>query len=99
MRLLRVERHEAIRNPDAYLFTVASHVIQQHSLRRSQDPTFVDVIDAVSELTSTSSDDPSTRREGDTDRMDAVVRNHLPTNWRGTSGCPLRIQPKGADRF
>jgi len=33
LRLLRVERHEAIRNPQAYLYTVASHVLSQHTLR------------------------------------------------------------------
>lgn len=33
LRLLRVEDHEAIRNPQAYLYTIASHVLHQHSLR------------------------------------------------------------------
>ncbi len=32
LRLLRVERFEEIRNPEAYLLTVASHVIHQHTL-------------------------------------------------------------------
>src|ERR1700749_1885226 len=45
LRLLRVERQEAIRNPEAYLFTVAGHVLQQHSLRRVGDPVFVDITD------------------------------------------------------
>jgi len=35
LRLLRVADHEAIRNPQAYLFTVASHVLHQHTLRQS----------------------------------------------------------------
>jgi RNA polymerase sigma factor (sigma-70 family) len=35
LRLLRVPDHEAIRNPQAYLFTVASHVLHQHTLRQS----------------------------------------------------------------
>ena len=35
LRLLRVEDHESIRNPQAYLFTVASHVLHQHALRQS----------------------------------------------------------------
>jgi RNA polymerase sigma-70 factor (ECF subfamily) len=38
LRLIRVDKHEAIRNPEAYLFTVASHVIHQHALRRTQSP-------------------------------------------------------------
>jgi RNA polymerase sigma factor (sigma-70 family) len=35
LRLLRIEDPEAIRNPQAYLFTVASHVLHQHALRQS----------------------------------------------------------------
>lgn len=35
LRMLRVDRHEAIRNPQAYLYTVASHVLHQHALRDS----------------------------------------------------------------
>ena len=61
LRLLRVERQEAIRNPEAYLFTVASHVLQQHTLRRSSDPVFVDITDAVSELTGPLGDDPAAK--------------------------------------
>lgn len=39
LRLLRVPDHEAIRSPEAYLFTVARHVAQQHSLRQSTSMT------------------------------------------------------------
>jgi RNA polymerase sigma factor (sigma-70 family) len=35
LRMLRIDNHEAIRNSQAYLYTVASHVLHQHSLRRS----------------------------------------------------------------
>ena len=35
LRLLRVPSHESIRNPQAYLYTIASHVLHQHSLRRA----------------------------------------------------------------
>lgn len=34
MRLLRVERPDGIRNPEAYLFTIANHVLYQHALKR-----------------------------------------------------------------
>jgi RNA polymerase sigma factor (sigma-70 family) len=34
MRLLRVERPDGIRNPEAYLFTIANHVLYQHTLRK-----------------------------------------------------------------
>jgi len=63
LRLLRVERQEAIRNPEAYLFTVASHVLQQHLLRRSGDPVFVDITDAASEVAGAASDDPIIKAE------------------------------------
>jgi len=38
LRLLRVDDQDAIRNPQAYLFTVASHVLHQHALRQSSSP-------------------------------------------------------------
>jgi RNA polymerase sigma factor (sigma-70 family) len=63
LRLLRVDRQEAIRNPEAYLFTVASHVIQQHTLRQARGPDFVDIIDAVSELSTEPGEDPLTRTD------------------------------------
>lgn len=37
LRLLRVPNHETIRSPEAYLFTVAQHVAQQHGLRQSEN--------------------------------------------------------------
>ena len=36
LRLLRIDDHDAIRNPQAYLYTVASHVLHQYALRSSQ---------------------------------------------------------------
>jgi RNA polymerase sigma-70 factor (ECF subfamily) len=61
LRLLRVERQEAIRNPEAYLFTVASHVLQQYTLRRSSDPVYVDITDAALELAGPAGDDPAAK--------------------------------------
>ena len=63
LRLLRVSHQEAIRNPEAYLFTVAGHVLHQHSLRQSAGPSFVDITDAVSELAAPASEDPTTRTD------------------------------------
>ena len=63
LRLLRVSRHEAIRNPEAYLFTVAGHVLQQHALRQSGDPKFIDITDALSELTSPACEEPATKSD------------------------------------
>ena len=64
LRLLRVERHETIRNPEAYLFTVASHVIHQHTLRRSSEPISVDITEALAELQTPDGEDPTSRAEG-----------------------------------
>jgi Sigma-70 region 2 len=33
LRMLRVPNVEAVRSPEAYLFTVAQHVLQQHGLK------------------------------------------------------------------
>jgi RNA polymerase sigma-70 factor (ECF subfamily) len=37
LRLLRVSNHETIRTPEAYIFTIAKHVAQQHSLQSASD--------------------------------------------------------------
>src|SRR6202451_1417691 len=59
LRLLRVEHHETIRSPEAYLFTVASHVLHQHTLRQSMTPVTVDISELFAELQLTSNDDPA----------------------------------------
>lgn len=59
LRLLRVDGYESIRSPEAYLFTIASHVIQQHAVRRASEPVSVDVADVFSELKTAQSDDPA----------------------------------------
>ncbi|HEY6455013.1 MAG TPA: RNA polymerase sigma factor [Steroidobacteraceae bacterium] len=47
LRLLRVERFEQIRSPEAYLLTIASHVIHQHSLTSANSPATLDSFDAL----------------------------------------------------
>jgi RNA polymerase sigma factor (sigma-70 family) len=64
LRLIRVENHETIRCPEAYLFTVASHVLHQHTLRQANAPTSVDISDVFADLQLTSGDDPAARAEG-----------------------------------
>lgn len=49
MRLLRVDRHDKIRSPEAYLFTIASHVLAQHSLDRAATPECVDIADPLAD--------------------------------------------------
>jgi RNA polymerase sigma-70 factor (ECF subfamily) len=63
LRLLRVESHEAIRNPEAYLFTIASHVLHQHSLRQAANASFIDISEAIPELFSPPGEDPCTKAE------------------------------------
>jgi RNA polymerase sigma-70 factor (ECF subfamily) len=59
LRLLRIKDHEAIRNPQAYLFTVASHVLHQHTLQRSAAPELMDPLDVASELPADTVADPA----------------------------------------
>ena len=38
LRMLRISNADSIRSPEAYLFTVAQHVVQQHTMRQSATP-------------------------------------------------------------
>jgi RNA polymerase sigma-70 factor (ECF subfamily) len=58
LRLLRVEGYEGIRSPEAYLFTIASHVVHQHAVRRSSEPVSVDITEVFPELRTSACDDP-----------------------------------------
>ena len=64
LRLIRVAHHETIRSPEAYLFTVASHVLHQHTLRQAAAPPSLDISEVFAELQLTSEDDPAARAEG-----------------------------------
>lgn len=50
LRLLRVPNHETIRAPEAYIFTVARHVAQQHSLKSTPNSTSAELGDVLSEV-------------------------------------------------
>jgi RNA polymerase sigma factor (sigma-70 family) len=63
LRLLRVPSHETIRNPRAYLFTVALHVLHQHRLKMSAQPAEVDIEDVLSELEARDGENPATQLE------------------------------------
>jgi RNA polymerase sigma factor (sigma-70 family) len=43
LRMLRIPNVESIRSPEAYLFTVAQHVVQQHTLRQTATPPSVEL--------------------------------------------------------
>ncbi len=55
LRLLRVPNHETIRVPEAYIFTIARHVAQQHTLQSSPEITSVE----LAELPAVSDADPA----------------------------------------
>ncbi len=59
VRLLRIKDHETIRNPQAYLFTVASHVLHQYALKRSMGPETMDPLDLADKLESVTAPDPA----------------------------------------
>ena len=63
LRLLRIDDHEAIRNPQAYLFTVASHVLHQHALRQAATLDAVGLIDDESRVHADSQTDPAAEVE------------------------------------
>jgi RNA polymerase sigma factor (sigma-70 family) len=79
LRLLRVDGSENIRSPEAYLFTVASHVIHQHAVRRSSEPVSIDISEVFSELRTSSHDDPPDQ-VAQAQRLDELERilAHLP---------------------
>lgn len=58
LRLLRVERHDLIENPEAYLLTIASHVLHQHMLKGAKVPEPVDMTDAMVEASLALESDP-----------------------------------------
>lgn len=63
LRLLRISHHETIRSSEAYLFTVAFHVLHQHALRRSAIPESVDISSLIEEIESAPENDPARRAE------------------------------------
>ena len=63
LRLLRIEHHETIRSSEAYLFTVAFHVLHQHVLRRAAMPETVEISALIDELEAAPGSDPLARAE------------------------------------
>lgn len=58
LRMLRVPNVESIRSPEAYLFTVAHHVVQQHSLRQSAAPPSVELSEMLNSARAVPDVDP-----------------------------------------
>lgn len=59
LRLMRVRRVDMIRSPQAYLFTVAFHVLYQYKLSVAAVPESVDVLDALADNDGYAQDDPA----------------------------------------
>jgi RNA polymerase sigma factor (sigma-70 family) len=73
LRLLRIQRHETIRSPEAYVITIAGHVLQQHALRKAAKPEPIEFMEALQELDVRSADDPVFRTETQ-QRIDELER-------------------------
>lgn len=63
LRLLRIDRHETIRSSEAYLFTVAFHVLHQHLMRRSAAPEAIELTTLIDQMESTPDTDPANQTE------------------------------------
>jgi RNA polymerase sigma factor (sigma-70 family) len=63
LRLLRVSHHESIRNSEAYIYTIASHVLHQHTLRESTLPQALDIASQVDEIATPPERDPASQAE------------------------------------
>lgn len=61
LRLLRIDHHETIRSSEAYLYTVAFHVLHQHVLRRSSVPEAVEITALIDEMEAAPESDPLTQ--------------------------------------
>ncbi|HZO52739.1 MAG TPA: RNA polymerase sigma factor [Bryobacteraceae bacterium] len=59
LRLLRVPNHETIRAPEAYIYTVAHHVAQQHSLESTPARASAELGEVLSELRAVTETDPA----------------------------------------
>jgi RNA polymerase sigma-70 factor (ECF subfamily) len=72
MRLLRIKDHEAIRNPQAYLFTVANHVLYQYAMQRSTRAEATNPLELVASMQADTVPDPAEGLEAE-QRLEAVA--------------------------
>ena len=63
LRLLRIDRHETIRSSEAYVYTIALHVLHQHTLREAARPEAVDITALVNEIETAPERDPASQAE------------------------------------
>lgn len=65
MRLMRVDNFTEIRSPEAYLFTIASHVVHQHAQKHASIPESLEITELFAELQLIADDDPPTNVESE----------------------------------
>ena len=58
LRMLRISNVDSIRSPEAYLFTVAQHVVQQHTMRQSATPPAAEIAQLLNARASAHNADP-----------------------------------------
>lgn len=73
LRLLRVQRDEQVRNAEAYLLTVASHLVHEHAVKQASHPPAIGIDDVVAQLPSAPEEDPGRQAEA-LQRIDTVER-------------------------
>lgn len=73
LRLLRMPKHETIRSPQAYLFTVAHNVLYEHRLSQSTTPESVQMTDVIAEMEAYIAEDPAMQVEN-RQRLEQVDR-------------------------
>lgn len=61
LRLMRIPKHESIRNPEAYVMTIAAHVLHQHMLRNAAAPETLGAMDVLVDLQNEIDSDPAAR--------------------------------------
>jgi len=61
LRLWRIPRPDTILNPEAYLLTIANHVLHQYALRESMTPATLERFESV--VSDSSDNDPSIQVE------------------------------------
>jgi DNA-directed RNA polymerase specialized sigma24 family protein len=73
LRMLRIPDQEVVRSPEAYLFTVALHVAQQHAMRNSAIPPSAQVDELPAQLPASPDTDPLLQAHGE-QCLDALTR-------------------------
>lgn len=63
LRLLRVDHHETIRSSEAYLYTIAFHVLHQHKLRQAAMPEAVEITALIDEMEASPEGNPANQAE------------------------------------